>query len=356
MAKLIGNNPDQVPTNGDLGTLAFQDSDNVLVENLTSSKLVVEDNSADDALRVTQTGTGNALVVEDSTNPDSTPVVVNASGNVGIGTTSPSHELDVVGASDTSIRVRATGATSGDDAFLRMSVGNADASNLILFGDNSDSDAGYIRYQHSTDSLQIGVNASERMRIDSSGNVGIGTTSLSYQLQLSTDSAGKPSTNTWTVVSDARIKEHIEPADLDLCYNAVKNIPLKRFKWRDEVYSEEQVADRHKLGWIAQDVEAVYPKAVNIHEFRYNQVYSDVIIPAVEEELDEDGNVITEAQEEHIEKELVSEDVIEDCRNLNADQIYAAMYGSIQKLIQKVESQQSTIEILTARIEALEAA
>jgi len=46
MAKLIGNEPNQVPTNGDLGTLAFQDSDSVVVENLTvsgaNSKLVVE--------------------------------------------------------------------------------------------------------------------------------------------------------------------------------------------------------------------------------------------------------------------------------------------------------------------------
>jgi len=223
------------------------------------------------------------------------------------------------------------------------------ANNAVGVGDE------YISLIQGNESILFGTAGTEKMRIDSSGRVGIGTgSSTSYQLQLSTDSAGKPSTTTWTVVSDERIKENIELADLDLCYDAVKNIPLKRFKWRDEVYSEEQVADRHKLGWIAQDVEVVYPKAVNIHEFKYNQVYNETIIPAVEEELDEDGNVITEAQEERIEKELVSEDVIEDCRNLNADQIFAAMYGAIQKLIQKVESQQSQIDALTGRIEALE--
>ena len=32
--KLVGNDPDQVPTNGDLGTLAYQDSDNVHVGEL----------------------------------------------------------------------------------------------------------------------------------------------------------------------------------------------------------------------------------------------------------------------------------------------------------------------------------
>ncbi len=45
-------------------------------------------NSAGDALRITQIGSGNALVVEDSANPDSTPFVIDAAGRVGIGTTS----------------------------------------------------------------------------------------------------------------------------------------------------------------------------------------------------------------------------------------------------------------------------
>jgi hypothetical protein len=43
MAKLIGNEPNQVPTNGDLGTMAYQDSDNVVVGNLTvSGDLIVK--------------------------------------------------------------------------------------------------------------------------------------------------------------------------------------------------------------------------------------------------------------------------------------------------------------------------
>ena len=178
------------------------------------------------------------------------------------------------------------------------------------------------------------------------GSIGVGTSTPAYQLQLSTDSAGKPSTNTWTVVSDERIKDDIELANLDLCYEAVKNIPLKRFKWKDEVYSSEQVSDRRKLGWIAQDVEAVFPKAVRIKEFKYNQAFEDVIVPAIEPELDDKGNVIAEGEPEHIEQKMISEDVIEDCRDLNVDQLYAAMYGTIQKLISKVETLEATVAIL----------
>jgi hypothetical protein len=46
----------------------------------------------------------------------------------------------------------------------------------------------------------------EALRIDTNGNIGIGTTTPAYQLQLSTDSAAKPTTNTWTIASDSRLK------------------------------------------------------------------------------------------------------------------------------------------------------
>lgn len=44
------------------------------------SSVVISANTTSDALRVTQTGTGNALVIEDSANPDSTPVIVDKDG------------------------------------------------------------------------------------------------------------------------------------------------------------------------------------------------------------------------------------------------------------------------------------
>jgi hypothetical protein len=61
-----------------------------------TARLNVVDATSQDAVRITQTGTGNALVVEDSANPDSTPFVVTADGNVGIGTTAPTTGLTIV--------------------------------------------------------------------------------------------------------------------------------------------------------------------------------------------------------------------------------------------------------------------
>ena len=64
-------------------------------------------------------------------------------------------------------------------------------------------------------------------------------------------------------IENALLKENIELADLDRCYEIVKSVPLKRYTWKDNVYTLEQVTDRSKLGWIAQDVQAAFPKAVN---------------------------------------------------------------------------------------------
>jgi len=259
-------------------------------------------------------------------------VTITSAGNCGIGTSSPSFPLVV--SSTTNNKLQLTGGPTQNGLFFSGAGGGND---FYLYS----SSIGFGVYDNTA--------ASQRLTVDNSGRLLVGTTSGTHQLQVSTDSAGKPSTNTWTIVSDERIKEDIELADLDICYDAIKNIPLKRFKWKDEVYTEEQVPDRHKLGWIAQDVETVFPKAVRIHEFKYNQVFKEVVIPAVEEELDDEGNVITPAQPERIDKgELISEEVIEDCRDLNADQLYAAMYGAIQKLISKVETLEAEITALKA--------
>jgi hypothetical protein len=49
---------------------------------------VISVNTATNALRITQLGTGNALLVEDSANPDASPFVVDASGKAILGYTS----------------------------------------------------------------------------------------------------------------------------------------------------------------------------------------------------------------------------------------------------------------------------
>lgn len=66
-------------------TLGDASGDTVTINGTVGAGVVISGSTATDALRITQTGAGNALVVEDSTNPDSTPFVVDTSGNLLIG-------------------------------------------------------------------------------------------------------------------------------------------------------------------------------------------------------------------------------------------------------------------------------
>lgn len=252
-------------------------------------------------------------------------------GNVGIGTTNPAM-LFAVHRKNLSAT---TGTDVSSDAYFAGTYGTNGSSIIghaggYVQGGTTYNQTTYIAF--GTYSTGTAVK-NELMRILDSGNVGIGKTNPSYQLELSTDSAAKPSTNTWTISSDARLKTNIQLADTARCYDIIKSLPLKRYSWRDEVYTIEQVKDRSKLGWIAQDVEAVFPKAVGTHRFIYNQKYEEVV--------KEDGTT---------EKKLVSEDVIEDCKDLNADQLYAVMYGAVQKLIQKGEEKDAVIASLQQQL------
>ncbi len=166
-----------------------------------------------------------------------------------------------------------------------------------------------------------------------------------YQLDLSTDNARKLTTSTWITGSDERLKDNIELADLTRCYEIVKNLPLKRFKWK---YYDNQVNDLNALGWIAQDVKKIFPKAITENEIEIIPEKKEIIKDAV---IDKNGNVIKEAEYKIIQERQV----LKDGLLLNSDQINKVLYGAVQNLIEKEESQQREIDDLKARLEKLEA-
>ena len=105
---------------------------------------------------------------------------------LGIGTVSPGRTLDVQSASgDADVRIYAQGTTSADDAILYLGGAGTTATNRINFGDADDADRGRIIYGHSGDYMSFTTATEEALRIDSSGNVGIGTSSPKTNLDLS---------------------------------------------------------------------------------------------------------------------------------------------------------------------------
>jgi len=88
------------------------------------------------------------------------------------------------------------------------------------------------------------------------GKVGLGITPTTFEIDLNTDLARKLTTSTWTSASDERIKTNIETANLVQCAEIVDTLDLKYFEWKTPTI------DRHSLGWIAQDVQHIFPKSV----------------------------------------------------------------------------------------------
>jgi hypothetical protein len=86
---------------------------------------------------------------------------ITSSGNVGIGTTSPTRELSL--------------EKSTDNAIMSITSGTSNLAGLV-FGDTADDDRGYVIYSNSGEYLYFGANGSERMRIESSGNLLVGKT------------------------------------------------------------------------------------------------------------------------------------------------------------------------------------
>ena len=83
---------------------------------------------------------------------------------------------------DSSADELVVGATSGDRGLTIFG-----SSNNICFGDADDSDIGRLQYVHSDNSMRFFTNTSERLRIDSSGRLGVGVNSFhdtSTRLQL----------------------------------------------------------------------------------------------------------------------------------------------------------------------------
>jgi len=111
---------------------------------------------------------------------------ITSGGSIGIGETAPLGLLHVkTGESSSSVHASANELIVEGSANTGISIlsGNSNEG-AIYFGDDGNNDVGRIRYLHNTNQMDFTTNGGIRASINSSGQVGIGTTSPSTPLEI----------------------------------------------------------------------------------------------------------------------------------------------------------------------------
>ncbi|MFL5753701.1 MAG: tail fiber domain-containing protein [Bacteroidia bacterium] len=179
---------------------------------------------------------------------------VDASNNVGIGTSSPTAALDVasgnifIDKASANNAIKITRSTSSFGASLNISTST---TNDWIIGERGTSSSDLKIYSYGASKDVVWIDRSL-------GNVGIGTTSTpALQLELSTNSAGKPTSSTWTITSDRRVKKDF--AQFSDGLNVLRQINPVTYKYNGLAHTP---VDEQGIGIIAQDMQEIAPYTV----------------------------------------------------------------------------------------------
>ena len=250
-------------------------------------------------------------------------MVIDANGNVGIGTIAPSHDLEITKAksgANTELLVRNTDTSVTSAAYAYVHQGAVQA----FFG-SFGNQIGVVGTS-SAHPFILEAGASERMRLDAStGNVLVGYSSSNGAFKLQVNSQIFATSST-IATSDGRYKENVTPISGAL--EIVSALNPVQFTWKPHPIHNFD-ASGPTVGFIAQEVETALASRPYLNSIIKKN--NCVIQP---EQRDESGNVT---------QERVTEE------------FYGIAEGNLIAILTKaIQEQQTQINALTIRIEALE--
>jgi len=221
--------------------------------------------------------TFNTKNTDDDTNQPTEKMRIAADGNVGIGETSPAAQLHVKN-------------SGGNSVSIVGQYGTGTRAEISAFANQVELRA----YNGTNDVMTFKTGSTERMRIDSGGNVSVGTTSAVSNARLAVERIGgvgneaaigftssgtakwkignnasdsfvvyTPSNvgvyinsgaTSWTATSDERLKNIT--GNIENALDAVQTLRAVKFTWIADDENKSQV------GLIAQDVQAVLPEVI----------------------------------------------------------------------------------------------
>jgi len=190
----------------------------------------------------------------------------------------------------------------GENSYIQWHI-DADPSNKPsgFVGSNPsgtvfvESNASQVKIDGET-GLEFLVADTRRMVIDDSGNVGIGTSSPDYKLQVvgDVDISGQI-----TGVSDARLKKNIET--ITSAIDKVGKLNPVSYKFRSSEYPKMKFPENNRMGFLAQEVEGIFPELVTTggevthtdgNSFTSKSVNYIEIIPMLAKAIQEQQDII----------------------------------------------------------------
>jgi len=279
-------------------------------------------------------------------------------------------------------------ASTGADALVIEEDGNAGISLLsstsgngsIHFGDSGNNTIGRMVYRHAENSLAFETNATEALKIKQGNDNhfykfdSTQSTEASYVMYIMSDKAEGNSSNrmigfdnssqgrgyivagdgdsdspSFAAGSDRRLKENI--TNYTGGYDKIKSIPVKQW---DEKYSSKK---KGKIGWIADELDDVFPNAVSGTPNATKDVINSV--------LDKDGRLVLEntTKEEFDEKQSKGKypnctfhetATVPEYQYSSPLRFYADVVQALQSAITKIETLETEMTALKARVKTLE--
>ena len=176
--KLLDNAKAIYGTGGDMEI--FHNATNSLIQNATGTLQII--NTAANQNILLKSGTGSSIQFNIN-GSNTAAMTLQSSGNLALGHTGSGSRLSIQGPGGTNnIPFDWRGGTGRKLGYLY-----SDATSVAIVGSDDSVNKTSIFLTEDT-KIDFRVNGSERMHIDSSGNVGIGTTSASHPLHVKTSS------------------------------------------------------------------------------------------------------------------------------------------------------------------------
>lgn len=210
--------------------------------------------------RVFTVGNGTSSITR------SDAMVILKNGKVGIGTSTPTWNLDI------------RGATTDSDGIIQ--AGNSDESHFIrLFGGRLNDPLPFIAWKDG-DPFRFATDGggffevARFHKVGASYFMGINTMSPTEQLEVTGNVRVNGNicyTGSIGACSDMRYKKNLSPLSSQILTN-IMNITPYYYEWKQEEFPERGFDNRKQIGFMAQEMEKQFPEIVNTDGKGYKSI------------------------------------------------------------------------------------